>query len=114
EVHAGPVEFHVPIDVLAEFFIVKVTEGRLKFKIEDDGTINGYLGGVIDVAAVLEEGYQTNASQEFHLITPYFLENTDMMPNDEGGCDGISMAIRFEGTTGFIVHYADDSSAANE
>ena len=72
EVHAGPVEFKIPIDVLAEFFVVNVTRGRIKFKISDDGSIEGYLGGVIDVAAVLEEGYQTNAAQEFHLVTPYF------------------------------------------
>ena len=87
--------------------------GRLKFKIRDDGSVSGLLGGVINVADVLEEGYMTNAAAEFRLITPYFLDNTDMLPNDDGGCDGISMAIRFETTTGFIVHYNDEKTASH-
>ena len=108
EVMAGPVEFQSPIDVLAEFFIVKVTQGRLRFKIAEDGTFTGLIGGVINVADVLEEGYKTNAAQEFRAVTPFFLDNTDMMLNADGGCDGISMAIRFEATTGFVVHQTDD------
>ena len=114
EVTAGPVEFQIPIDVLSEFFIVKVTQGRLRFKIAEDGTFNGLLGGVINVADVLEEGYQTNAAQEFRAVTPFFLDNTDMMLNEDGGCDGISMAIRFEGTTGFVVHYTEDNKAESD
>ena len=107
-------QFQIPIDVLAEFFIVTVTSGQLKFKINDDGSADGYLGGVINVADVLAEGYQTNAAAEFRVVTPFFLDNTDMLPNDEGGCDGISMAIRFKATTGFIVHYPEDNYSPYE
>jgi hypothetical protein len=108
EVVAGPVEFQIPIDILAEFFIVRVTSGKIKFTIHEDGSATGYLGGVINVADVLDEGYQTNAEQEFRLVTPFFLDNTDMLPNDDGGCDGISLAIRIRATTGFVVHYDDE------
>ena len=31
-IEAGPVEFQIPIDILAEFFIVQVARGRLRFK----------------------------------------------------------------------------------
>lgn len=110
ELTAGPVEFQIPIDVLNEFFIVTVTTGKVRLKIGDDGSASGFLGGVINVADVLEEGYQTNASQEFRVVTPFFLANTDMLPNTDGGCDGISMAIRIEATTGFVVHYDESES----
>ncbi len=111
EVVAGPVEFQIPIDVLNEFFIVRVTTGKVRFTIAEDGSASGFLGGVINVADVLEEGYQTNAAQEFRVVTPFFFANTDMLPNDEGGCDGISMAIRIEATTGFVVHYDENGPA---
>ena len=64
--------------------------------------------GVINAKDVLEEGYETNAAQEFQLVTPIFLNNTDMLLNDEGGCDGISMAVKFDATTGFVVHSPDE------
>ena len=71
----------------------------------EDGSAEGFIGGVLDVGAVLEEGYETNASAEFHLVTPLFYANTDMWPNADGECRGMSVAIRFEATPGFIVHY---------
>ena len=112
ELTAGPVEFQVPIDILAEFFIVKVRSGKIRLTIEPDGSATGILGGVINVSEVLEEGYQTNAEPEFRLVAPIFYGNTDMLPNEEGGCDGISTAFRFQATTGFVVHY-DDQREAN-
>jgi hypothetical protein len=105
---AGPVEFQVPVDVLDEFFIVTVSAGKVRLTIHEDGSATGLLGGIIDVLTLLEEGYQTNAADEFRLVTPLFLDNTDMMPNDESGCDGMSAAFQFSATTGFIVHYDQD------
>ena len=110
EILAGPVEFQIPIDILDEFFIVTVSSGKIRFKIEEDGSARGYIGGYIDVKTVLEEGYMTNAAQEFRVVTPFFLDNTDMHPNDEGGCDSISAAFSFDSTPGFMVHYDGERS----
>jgi len=107
---AGPVTFQIPIDILAEFFIVQVTSGQIKITLEEDGSATGLLGGIINAKDVLDEGYETNASAEFRLVTPIFLNNTDMLPNEEGGCDGISMAVRFDATTGFVVHTPDEQT----
>ncbi|MEE2756163.1 MAG: hypothetical protein VYA30_05860 [Myxococcota bacterium] len=104
-VEAGPVEFDIPIDILNEYFIVTVANGQIRFQMNEDGSAEGFIGGVLDVGAVLEEGYETNASAEFHLVTPLFYANTDMWPNADGECRGMSVAIRFEATPGFIVHY---------
>ena len=103
---AGPVEFDIPIDILDEYFIVTVADARIRLQVNEDGSATGLIGGIIDVAALLDEGYETNAAQEFRLVTPFFFSNTDMWPDESGQCRGMSVAIRVEATPGFIVHPA--------
>jgi hypothetical protein len=61
---------------------------------------------------VLEQGYETNAAEEFMVVTPFFYDNTDMDLNEEGACDSISTAFSFDATTGFMVHYDDERSGS--
>ena len=108
EIQVGPVAFEFPVDILAEFFLISIKQGQLRIRFNEDGSAEGLIGGVIDVQSFLEAGYQTNAEREFRVVTPLVMRSTDMMLNDEGECEGISIAIKFSATTGFVIHYDED------
>lgn len=112
EIQVGPVEFQFPVDILAEFFLISISQGQLRIRFNEDGSAEGLLGGVIDVQSFLEAGYQTNAAHEFRIVTPLVMRNTDMMRNAEGTCEGISIAVKFSATTGFVIHYDDEEADA--
>lgn len=105
-VEAGPVEFQVPVDILEVQFPVQVSEGRIRFKINEDGTFEGMVGGYIDVDYVLQYLLASDASQEAELVRPIFEDNADMNLVD-GRCRMFSSAYKFKGTTGFVVRYPD-------
>lgn len=105
-VEAGPVEFQVPIDILDVQFPLQVTSGKIRFKINDDGTFEGMIGGFLDVDYVMGVLLDSNAKEETELVRPIFEDNADMNRID-GRCRLFSSAFRFQGTTGFVVRYPE-------
>lgn len=101
-VEAGPVGFQLPIDILEAKFVMNVKDGKLRFRIHEDGTVEGIIGGSLAVYDVLEELYATNAYEEAQLVTPLFVNNADM-GLEEGVCKQMSVGFGFTGTTGFVV-----------
>ena len=79
-----------------------VKEGKIRFKIHEDGTFEGIIGGSLLVYDVLEELYQTDAYEEAQLVTPLFANNADMGQQGDV-CREFSVAFGFQGTTGYVV-----------
>lgn len=107
EVTAGPVYFELPIDILDAFFILRVRDGQLRFRIDDDGTAHGVLGGAFSISEVLADLYETNAADEAYLVTPIFEDNADLGPPVDGVCDLISVGLAFEGANAWVVRYPE-------
>ena len=105
EVLAGPVELQVPLRILDLDYVATVYQGRVRLQIREDGSFDGILGGGFDVAEWLETLYATNAAAEAMLVAPVFEGNADMEKID-GVCTKLSVAFKFEGTTGFVVRDA--------
>ena len=105
-VEAGPVGFQLPIDILEANFIMDIQDGKLRFKIWEDGTVEGIIGGSLYVYDVLEELYQTDAYAEAQLVAPLFEDNADMGLED-GVCRQFSVAFGFTGTTAYVVREKD-------
>jgi len=101
---AGPITFQIPIDILEAKFTMQVHSGKIRVKIREDGTFEGFIGGYMTIQDVLDEMYQTDAVEEAMLVTPFFENNADRNPVN-GRCTDFSMAFSFEGTTGYAVRY---------
>jgi hypothetical protein len=103
-IEAGPVTFTAPIDILEEQFDIPITAGRIRIDIGEDGSFVGILGGGINVPETMAYMLASNAAAEARLVEPIFYANADMGLDGEG-CEVISVAFGFEGTTGFVVRY---------
>ncbi|MEL6181193.1 MAG: hypothetical protein AAFS10_19710, partial [Myxococcota bacterium] len=68
-------------------------------------SMEGYIGGSINVPDILEELYNTGGRAEASLVGPVFEANTDL-GEENGVCDRMSVGIRFESTTAFLVRDA--------
>ena len=107
EVQAGPVEFAIPIEIFDANFEFRVREGQVRFKIREDGSFEGIMGGRVVLKDVLDQLLESNAAQEARLVQPIFENNADL-GYKEGQCTEISVAFGFTGTQAFVLRKEQD------
>ena len=86
---------------------MNVAGGKIRFEVEEDGSFQGYLGGAFSVEDVLYELSQTDATDEYALVEPFFKNNADMGYED-GECTLFSFAFGFEGVPAYVIRYEDE------
>ena len=103
--HAGPFDYGVPLEIFDANIIVNIQDGILRLNLSaEDGKHAGMVGGAVDYQPLLEELYQTGASSEAYVVTPYIEQEADTLQVD-GVCTGLSMAAGIVAVEGFLVHY---------
>ena len=65
-------EFAIPIEIFDANFEFRVREGRVRFKINEDGSFEGLMGGRVVLNEVLDQLLESNAAQEARLVQPIF------------------------------------------
>ncbi len=108
EVDAGPVEFQLPIDILDADFTLRVRDGRMRFRIGDDGSFEGIAGGAISVSELRADLENTGGNADVQLVAPFFETNADLAPDADGECDLFSVAIGVSGAQAFVVRYPNE------
>lgn len=100
----GSFPLSVPIAIFDVSFTIHMENAQLRFSIDDEGKIHGYLGGGILPQELLDgvsEGAGVN--QYLPAIKVAMEANTDMAYNDDTGkCERFSGALEFTGTPAFI------------
>lgn len=105
ELEAGPVDIEIPMDVLDASFPMRLSQGRVRLKIAEDGSFTGLIGGGIDIEHVFHEFGVVVEGTEDDLIRPIFEANADLGYVD-GVCTHISMAFGIEGDVAYAIHDA--------
>ena len=103
-VEGGPISFEIPIDILEAHFTMNVADGKIRFELDEDGSLSGYIGGAFSVSEVLYELSQTDATDEYALVKPFFENNADMGFLD-GECDLFSFAFGIEGVPAYVIRH---------
>lgn len=102
ELILGPVALTLPMYVSGYDLLITFHDTMLRFSIADDGTLSGLLAGsldlqeLFDVLDTIEDGTDILATLRRVLST-----NADLAPNEEGKCQRMSIALRFEATPAF-------------
>ena len=103
--YAGPFNYGVPLEIFDANIVVNIVDGQLRLNLNgEDGKHQGMLGGSVEFKPLLEELYQTGASSEAQVVTPYIEQEADTLPQD-GLCLGLSMGAGIVAVEGFLVHY---------
>ena len=105
---AGPIEVRIPIEIFDANFVMTIAAGRVRVSIDPEtGAFTGMVGGTVNVQDIMDELLSTGAGAEAELIKPFLENNADL--NKVGDvCEGLSSAIGFESTAGYVIHYPSD------
>ena len=105
-VEVGPFDYGVPLEIFDADMIMEVETGFLRFRIREDGSLSGIFGGGLRYQPLLEVLYDTGASSEAYLLTPFIELMADMLYED-GVCHGLSMGISFDTAPGYLVRFPE-------
>jgi hypothetical protein len=94
----------IPIAIFDVAFTIHLENARFRFSIDEEGKLNGYLGGGLLPQEILDgvvEG--AGVAQYLPAIKVAMEANTDMAYNDDTGkCERFSGALEFQATPAFL------------
>ena len=106
--HVGPFDFTLPFYIFDFVFWVDVIDAQLELRIDEEGNVTGKLGGAITIENLIQIGSMIEGDEETFIALfdgPTRLL-ADLLPDDDGNCQAISIAMTF-GTTPVFIY--DDS-----
>ena len=104
---AGPFELDLPMTIDQFDIFMSIKDARVAFEIEDDGVVRGYIaGGVLveDIVGIVEVVGGAGGNV-LDLVVRQVKRNVDVLPDAEGKCQAISIALAFEAVPAFF--YSD-------
>lgn len=93
---ARGLELTLPVTILGHELLVTVIDGSLRFDVQPDGSLTGYLAGGLDQAQLLALAETDNIDPEVTELVSSLLDyNVDLAPNDAGTCQQLSITLQF-------------------
>lgn len=93
---AAGLEVTLPVTILGHELLVTVLEGSLRFDLQEDGSVVGYLAGGLDQAELLAIAETDNIDPEVTALVSSLLDfNVDLAPNASGTCQQLSITLKF-------------------
>jgi len=93
---ADGLQVTLPVTILGHELLVTVLEGSLRFEVQPDGSLAGYLAGGLDQAQLIELASTDNIDSEVTALVSSLLDyNVDLAPNDYGTCQQLSITLQF-------------------
>ncbi len=100
---AGPFEVALPLKLFDVQFTLHLHGGMFRFQIDDQGNIDGILGGGIDVQELLDGVKQgAGVANSIGLVELVLKGAADMARDKSGVCHQISAALSFKAVPAFI------------
>ncbi len=108
---AGPFDFDLPIVIDNFDLFLSLKNARLRYTVGPDGVATGVLAGGLlqdDLAGIIE-AVGGASGDVLNLIETQVARNRDLLPNEDGQCQAISVSLAFEATPAFF--YTDQDSS---
>ena len=108
---AGPFDFDLPIVIDNFDLFLSLKDARLRYRVQPDGSAKGILAGGLlqdDLTGIIEVVGGASGAV-LNLIETQVARNRDLLPNEEGQCQAISVSLAFEATPAFF--YTDQDSS---
>jgi len=93
---AQGLEVTIPVTILGHELLVTVLSGSLRFDVQPDGSVAGYLAGGLDQSQLLSIAETDNIDSEVTDLVSSLLDyNVDLAPDDAGTCQQLSITLKF-------------------
>lgn len=93
---ADGLEVTIPVTILGHELLVTVLNGSLRFDVQPDGSLDGYLAGGLDQEQLLSIASTDNIdSSVTELVSSLLDYNVDLAPNEQGTCQELSITLHF-------------------
>lgn len=99
----GPMNVDIPLKIFDVSFILKVYDAHFRFRVDEDGFLDGYLGGGI-IPEELIEGIKDGAGLDdiIPLVRTVLKTSSDLKPNADGKCTQLSVAVAMKAAPAFV------------
>ncbi len=101
---ASPLNMRLPLQVFDEQVDVSLFDGVFELELVEDGLYRGRFGGGIDIAALMANIYTFDGvgDEVFDLLDSILDINADLMPDEDGVCQRLSVAFEFEAVSAYF------------
>lgn len=99
----GPMDMAIPLKLFDVTFTLQVYNAYFRFKVDEEGYLDGYLGGGI-VPEELVDGIKEGAGLDdiLPLVLKVLKGSADLAPDAEGDCRQVSVALTVKAAPAFI------------
>jgi hypothetical protein len=105
-IEGGPVPLRIPFVIFNELYDLHLTEGRIKFEIDEDGYLtNGVLGGSAahsELLQVVKTGSDGEGVNLVKVVGPFLDQLADLDADADGTCHALSVAFSFKAVPAFL------------
>lgn len=99
-----PFDINVNVDILQAMFYLTLLESRIQLDLREDGSGSGMLGAGVDSDMVVDIIANDEVLMPVLIPARAVLRGLgDMVPNEDGGCDRVSVGIEIDVVPAFIL-----------
>lgn len=101
---AAPLNMRLPLAVFDEQVDISLFDGIFELELGDEGIYHGRFGGGIDIAAMMANIYTFDGvgQETIDLLDTILTLNADLMPDENGNCQRLSVAFEFEAVSAYF------------
>lgn len=99
----GPMNVDIPLKLFDVSFTLHVYDAYFRFRVDEDGFMDGYLGGGI-VPEELIDGIKDGAGLDdiIPLVRTVLKTSADLKPDENGKCQQVSVAVAIKAAPAFL------------
>ncbi|MDX1748030.1 MAG: hypothetical protein R3324_19020, partial [Halobacteriales archaeon] len=102
-VTAGPVALELPMQISGFDLFLSVRDATLKYTVEEDGSMRGFIAGSLVVEEMLELLDEIeDGTDVLQGIRKVVKDNADLDPGPDGECRRLSLAVEFRAVPAFL------------
>lgn len=104
-IEAGPIMVPIPVDILNVHFTLNVRNGRFRFVVRDDGTMQGLMGGEIEVDEVIDAIDEGGVDSATNIARTVLNGRADMARDEDGKCHAFSAVLLFDAVPVYLADW---------
>lgn len=105
----GGVDVVLPLDILSFELDMRISDARVDFRVQPDGSLIGVLGGGLQAAEFMAALDMAAVPQDLRdFVRTLMFQRADLAPDATGACQAVSTAMVFRAVPSFLADWSAD------